>query len=712
MAAKNRNEETGVILKIQRRTGCLFLIIGAAMLAFVLTDLFKSGPSAFNRSQNVVGEIAGEQIDYALFQSKVDERRELYVANDPNRVPDEASLREEAWNSMINDMVVKKEHEKLGLFVSADEFSDVTVGNMPHPRIVQSFTNQETGQFDKTRFIQFLESDIQDDEDLRKRWLLFFEEPIKEELIGAKYDKYIKSGVYVTKLDAETEIDNQREISASVVGVSYSSIADSTIDVSDNALSKYISSHSEDFQQEASKSIKFVVVNVLPSSEDTARVKKWADDYVERFKKAKNDSTFVNIHRSETPFNPEFRSRGNFDESVEEILFTSDSGAVVGPIYKDGVYSLYKISGIGQDSIASKRARHILIPVLGSELSDTTEAIAKANTLMREIRSGAKTFEDEASANLDGSGARGGDLGYVREEGFSRVSDKLRKAVFARPKGSMFVQKAEDGVHIVEVTSDRSLKSIQVAVLNRTVTPGNETDREAERLAAEIQYQCEQGTAFEDAVEAKGLTVREATAVSEQSKVIPGIQSPTTVIRWLFEEDTKVGTTSDVLDLNDRYIVAQCTEVRKKGTMALEQARDFALIQYLKAEKAKNLTKQIEDAQAGGGDLNAIAEKLNTVVRTIPAQSFNGVNVTGIGVDAEVLGTLFGLEEGVLSKPVVGSGGVYLLQVNGQIERNEVPPIDGEKMRLKQELDGRVDSKVYDALQDAGDIKDNRYKFF
>lgn len=310
MAAKNRNEETGVILKIQRQTGCLLLIIGAAMLAFVLTDLFKSGPSAFNQTQNVIGEIAGDKIDYNDFMAKVDERRDLYITNDPNRIPDDKSLREEAWNILVNERIVKSQHDELGLTLSAEEFSDVTVGNNPHQRIVNAFQNPETNTYDRNRFIQFLESDIQEDDQLRKRWLLFFEEPIKEEIVAQKYDKYVKSGVYYTTLDAKAMMSEDDEISAQAVGLPYTQIADSTITFNDKELRRFIADHPDKFEQQASRSIKFVVVNIFPSSEDSANVRKWAYDYVDRFKKAKDDSTFVNIHRSETPFDPAYKPRG------------------------------------------------------------------------------------------------------------------------------------------------------------------------------------------------------------------------------------------------------------------------------------------------------------------------------------------------------------------------------------------------------------------
>lgn len=682
------------------------------MLAFVLTDLLKTGPGGMGNAQNSIGEIAGDKIDYNEFMIKVDERRELYATNDPTNVPDDASLREEAWNILINEKIIKREHKELGLVVSPDEFSDVTVGSSPHPRIIQAFQNPDTKQFDKNRFIQFLESDIQDDEDLRKRWLVFFEEPIKEEIVGAKYDKYVKSGVYTTKLDAQASLDENNEISAQVVEVPYVSISDSTIKVTDKDLKRYISANPDKFKQDASRAIQFVVINVFPSSKDSATVKKWAEDYVERFKNAKNDSSFVSIHRSQTPFNPDYLGRGSFEPSIEDQLFAADSGTVLGPFYFQGFYNLYKISDIGSDSVPSVRARHVYIPIMGSGDADTLEAMTKANDIMRKIRSGQSTFEEEAKSNLDGTGTKGGDLGYVREEGMTRMDEGLRKEIFKRSKGSMFVYKAEDGVHVVEITSERTTKTLQVAILNRMITPGNETDREAERLAAEIQYQAEQGNNFVEAVESKGLSVREADKVVEGSMIIPGIQSPAAVVRWLFEDETKEGTVSDVIDLGDRYVVAQCTRIREKGVAELDAVREMATMEYVKEQKYKQISEQMEKALSTAKNPEDLAKALNTVVKPIPAQTFNATDVMSVGVEMELLGVLFGMPEGKMSRPVKGNVGVYVAQVNGVIPQKVGPEIDSERMMISDQMKGGIDNKVLDALKKAGEIKDNRYKFF
>ena len=62
MSDKYNKEEPSVLQKIQNQTGCLFLVIGAAMLAFVLTDLVSSGSSIFGSTENSVGSINGNPV--------------------------------------------------------------------------------------------------------------------------------------------------------------------------------------------------------------------------------------------------------------------------------------------------------------------------------------------------------------------------------------------------------------------------------------------------------------------------------------------------------------------------------------------------------------------------------------------------------------------------------------------------------------------------
>ena len=60
--------------RIRQRSGVLLIVIGLAMLAFILTDLFSSGNSVLQGDINVVGEINGVEIDAREFSQRIDQR--------------------------------------------------------------------------------------------------------------------------------------------------------------------------------------------------------------------------------------------------------------------------------------------------------------------------------------------------------------------------------------------------------------------------------------------------------------------------------------------------------------------------------------------------------------------------------------------------------------------------------------------------------------
>ena len=163
MSDKYNNEEESLLQKIQNKSGCLLLVIGAAMLAFVLTDFVSSGTSIFGSSENNVGSIAGQPITYEEFNGKFEELKNQVLQNNPGFVMDEATsaqYRDEAWKQLIEAKTIKPEHEKLGLSISAAELEDLTIGDNTHAQIRQSFTDPNTGFIDKNRLVRFLIEDI------------------------------------------------------------------------------------------------------------------------------------------------------------------------------------------------------------------------------------------------------------------------------------------------------------------------------------------------------------------------------------------------------------------------------------------------------------------------------------------------------------------------------------------------------------------------
>lgn len=719
MAAKGE-ENTGVIQKIQRRSGCLLLVIGAAMLAFVLTDIISGLGRSFGMNENVVGEIAGDQISLEEYNQAVRVEIDKYKRLNPNLQVDnkfQEQIREQVWNRMIQDNILEKQYDELGIAVSGDEFWAAAVED---PQIIQAFADS-SGQFNKNQFRQFLEVRMQEDENLYYTWKIAFENPLIDKLKAAKYRSLLNAGIYGTTLDAKADY-NYRNIGvqAKVVGVPYVAVSDSTIEITDEELQNYINEHPKEYEMDAFRNIEFAVLNITPTAADSASVIKELDDDRPRFQKAENDSAFVSLYQSTTPYSAAYVSRGSgrFSDEVEDMLFAADSGQIVGPVLtNEGAYALHKISGVERDSLASIRAKHILLLVDGSTPQDTANTRKQALELIGKLKTGETTFDKEAIGNIDRTGNAGGDLGWMKKIGYAR-HPKVRDELFKKShkKGDMFIVTSSFGVHVVEVTSNPSYKKIQVATYSKNINPSNETNRAVEKMANDIFYEStkEEGD-FRDAVQSKGLNVNEANRVTEKDESITGIKIAKNAIRWIYEGDRKVGDVSDPMFMQDQFVIVKVTKIVEEGLAKVDDVRDRVTNDYLNEKKAEILKKQFVDAMGGASSIDDVATAMNTEVRIVPSAIMQESAVTGVGADEKIMGYLHGLPEGQISEPIAGNSGVYVIQVEGQVKVGDLPEFKPEeaKQMVKQELmGGSVEETAVTALRDAYGVKDERYKFF
>ena len=137
-----------LIGQIRKRSGLLIVIIGVALAAFVLGDFLN--PRSGRQSVDV-GVIAGENISYQEFSEKSEEQLELMrQRQEKDRLtPEEIfQTRQMTWNQMVNQIIMGKEYEKLGLRLTPDELFDQVQGPDPHTYILQNFRDPNTNMYD------------------------------------------------------------------------------------------------------------------------------------------------------------------------------------------------------------------------------------------------------------------------------------------------------------------------------------------------------------------------------------------------------------------------------------------------------------------------------------------------------------------------------------------------------------------------------------
>ncbi len=706
--AKNKNEETGIILKIQKQTGCLLFVIGAAMLAFVLTDFFKSGSSLIGGSSNVVGEIAGEEIGYDQLMLGVEELKLLYQGQNL----DEDQLRDQSWNQMIQEKVVNREFDLLGLETGTAELNDAMFGSNPDELVVQAFADSN-GNYNPNRLKDFIEIDMQENEDVYQRYLRILEIPLKDKRSREKWQNLINAGIYTTGLDAQYEFDREElKMSAIAVGLPYTMIADSSIQYDDGDLKAFLSENSADYQQLATRDIEFVVLNVFPSADDSLEVRKSVGDQIERFRKSKkgSDSAFLANWRSLSPYNARFYKRGEtgLPPKIEDQLFAADSGSVTEVIETRGIYGIYKVLDFKDDTIPMMRAQHVLLPLGG-------ESETKVKTVMADLKAGRTTFAEASKENYDGTNTNEGDLGWFQKGGAQgSVPKEVKDKVFNSSVGSYFTVLSSKGHHVVKVTHGPSRKTIQIGAFERAVSPGRNADRLVERLAGEIQFKGLENEDFELVAENEGQAIRTGTKITESKPNVQGIRDPKDIARWLFDNKTKVGDISDVIGLPDRYVVAKCIAIREKGTSELEDNREQITADYIRDEIGNRLVEQLNEALVSAKDAQSLAKVLNTDTKIVPVVNMNSIQVSGVGAEPKIVGAILGLKDGNRSEPIKGADGVYVVWNTGQVEAGETPEFNAEDMKdlFNERYRQTSGEAVIGALRKKANIIDQRYKFF
>ena len=400
--------------KIRNRAGVLVaLVIGFALLAFILGDLLTTGRSIFSSNQFEIAEIDGKSISVQYYQQKVENLAEIYRMNTGKGSLDESTLesvREQTWQQMVQEYVLEDEVDELGLAVSPEEVFDMVQGANIHPIIARMFTNPETGELNRSYILQFLKSLDQDATGEQKTFWLYLENEITRERMMSKFNTLIDKGLYVTQVQAKENYKaNNKKVDFNFIMQRYSEVSDSLVKVTDSDLKAYYKENKNNFKQEASRDIEYVAFDIKPSKEDDNQVREWIYDIQGDFKKASDDKQFVNLN-SDEPFDEKYYNKSELPDEYAEFMFNANEGDIYGPFKSDDTYKIAKLTNIKYmpDSV---KARHILI----QPSAQTQAAIAKArdlaDSLKTLIKKGADFAELAKEYSSDGSASEGGELG-------------------------------------------------------------------------------------------------------------------------------------------------------------------------------------------------------------------------------------------------------------------------------------------------------------
>jgi len=699
-----------IINSIRNKSGLLLIVIGVAMLAFILGDLFSRNYLNQGNSR-VVGEINGEEIKFEEFSKEFEDFRRNYEMNIGRTLTEQElpGIRQQAWSQLVFKKSYYKEFEKLGINVTDEEMIDMIQGNNIDPSWASLFTNQETGEVDRNNIRSFLQN-IQSAPPQSQAFYLNFERNLKPNRLRTKYEELLGGTYYATKVEAEREYMQQNsKADVRYAYIPYSSIPDSAVNVSDSEMQDYYNSHTEEFERDATISLEYVTFPITATDLDIEEIKKQTEGLVSPFVNTTNDTAFTAAN-SET--NQNFINAKPNSLPAGLAIGDFEKGKVFGPVRDGEFFKLYKVIEITEDTVAYARAKHILIKV-DEDGSNKAEARTKANGILNEIKGGADFGQMAAENGEDGTKTKGGDLGWFDE---NTMVKPFNDAVMRASSAGLLPRLVETqfGYHIIEVTNTKTYDNFLLAVVENEVVASDDTRSDVYRRTGAFAVDKSEEN-FLAASEADSSLIRyQALNIGKNARSINNIYDPSvrTIITWGFRE-AAVGDVSETLELEDQYIIAMLTDKTEDGVAPFDDVKDQIKQKLLKEKKKEQIMGKVAGLSGTVDEIQA-SYGAGAVTGQGTDISMNTTSLPTVGFAPKSIGRIFSLQTGETSEPIADENGILIIEAQQIDEVTELAEYALYRDQIQTRFNNvnLVTGKISRAIEEFTEVKNEIYKYY
>lgn len=714
--------------KIRSKGILLIIIIGLGLFAFIAEEAFRSCNGIKGQNSQQIGEVLGEKIYVQDFQKLLDEYQDamkLTMRTDNLSEDQLNQLKDQVWQQLVSERVMKEDCKKLGLTVTEDELQNVLNDGTNQLLTQTPFVNQQTGRFDVSILKQFIDAyrkaeasnNSQQLDQMRPayNYWLFVEKNLRTQLLAQKYQSLLANCVLSNKVEAKMAFNEENEeAQIQLASIAYNTIKDADIKVTDEELkAKYGELKPAFRQQQETRDVKMVDVQVKASATDRAQLQKDMAGYQKQLAAAADPTQVVSKSGSMIQYIG-LPVSGKAFQQYPDIASKIDSMAVgttgVVENTKDNTYNIVRI-------------------LSRTELPDSVE--------FRQIQVGGKTLEAaRASADsIQKALAAGGDFQAIAKrygqdstttwftgamyEQASTMSQDNRTYIEALLNGAVgSTQNIEltQGNVVIQVLNRKAMKSKAVAaVIKKEIRFSDNTYSKAYNRFSQFVTQSQASLADLQKHATKfGYTVQDLNDFATSSHTVGNVGGSgiRDAIKWIFE--AKEGQVSQLFEAgkeNDHLLVLCMTKIHPQGYRPWDDAQ---VKEILKREVIRDKKAEMIMAKLKGVNSIAAAQAKGAKVSTVNQITFAApafIQATGAAEPA-LSGAVAATAQGKFcSAPVKGNAGVYVFQVVKKQMRpakyNEEQQIQMCRQRAMQYMGNFMQDLVFGA-----GVVDNRYLFF
>lgn len=653
-----------VIQTIRDKGGLISaIIIGIALLGFILMDAFTGRSNMFGGNSTTLGSVNGKKIDYIEFNKRFTAEQEArqrqgYPMDDQGR----QQLNESVWNQEVNMIIADEEFKNLGIAVGKNEVNDILFGKNPPPDLKQGFTDPKTNVYNADQARQYFAQIKRSKNATERQQLNAYITSVEFNRMMEKFASLLTSSVNVPKWFVEKQnADNSQIAKISYVKIPYTSVADSSVKVTDAEIAAYIEKRPGDFKQDQeTRGVEYILFNASANYTDSTSIKDKLESIREEFKQATDIKSFLIKSGSETQYYDGFINGSTIQQANKDSILHIPVGSVYGPYLDGASYALAKMVETKQwpDSVT---ARHILIATAqqnqqGQMMTIREDSTAKklADSIQTAIRNGANFDTLCLKYSDDGTRDKGGIYKNIYT---GQMVPTFNDFVFDHKPGEKGIVKTEYGYHYIEVLSQKgSSPAYKIAYVSKAIYPSSTTDDSVSNAASQFAGDSRDEKAFEANFEknlkSKGINKFLASDIKPNDFTIgqnlPG--GSRQLVKAIFA--AKQGDVLPPSRVGDNYIVVAVTEINKAGTQSVSKARPVVEPMLQKKKKAEQILQKIGKITT----LEDVASKTSQQVMVLDSLRMSGG--PNFGYEARVIGASFSaVNKGkVIPEGIEGSG--------------------------------------------------------
>ena len=684
---------------IRSKGPLLLIIIGLAMLAFILGDAWKIIRP--NQGIQYVGTIAGEDITAMDFQDEL----QVYtdVVKFANQIQDlteedQNSLKDEVWATMVRNRILEKEANAIGLTVTDAEVRDV-IERGTDPMLARTPFNNAEGAFDADLLKDFLAfySEIdaetvsaQEYEYYRSmyNYWLFIEKNIKSDLLYSKYSALV-NGAIISNPVAAQDAFNNRIMSADVLMavLPYSSLGDDEAMVTTSDLKAvYNELKPALYNYAESRDIVYIDYEILPTQSDREALLTEMNEIVDQLEGEVDDyASFLRRSGSVVSYSEVARSAKNLPEDVAERIDSVKVGGVFGPYYNEDedTYNAFKYIAkvAGYDSI-----QYSMIQVV----MDDQDAAAK-----------------RADSIVTAASKKGADFAAIAQNYGQAAPEQWIAADSYEPA-------ALNGDNALFINTLNNMKKGEVTKIDITggilVIKVEETSNAAYN---KFNAFLAQNTTVEDLrnnAEDSDFRLLYYPNFESFNHTVGGVAKSREALRWAFgAQEGEVSRLYEVGNANDHLLAVGVEKIHPRGTRSLADATASLTLRAINNKKFDILKDKL-----AGKSLDEIKAIEDVHIDTIKSQNFNNdAFIASIYSNEPTVGpSVFNLKENELTVPMKGQSCVFVAAKITPDSYSAEFDSKSEQLRTRSMASSRIMGSLLEELYYQAKVVDNRYKIF